>query len=204
MKTNKRTVYKRTYETLRDMIFNGELTNGEKITETKLATQLGVSRTPLREAIKKLEQEKLIRSNRIANPTDKDYQDIFELRILIEKYAIRKAAHYFTGEDIKEMETYVEIGYNGNTEEVMDANKKFHEKIVHATKNDLMIDTFNQMQSIVYLFRKTVLSLKRPSLIDEHHEIVEALKSRDSDRAEKLIEEHLQADLEFGLYYLRN
>ncbi|MBU5468592.1 GntR family transcriptional regulator [Virgibacillus sp. MSJ-26] len=203
MKSNKLTLYDQTYEKLRDMIFSGELSNGEKLIETKLAQQLGVSRTPLRESIKRLEQEKLIQNNRISNPTDKDYQDIFELRILIEKYAVTKAAHFFTEEDIKEIEELVKIGYEGNNDDIMNANKQFHEKIVHATKNNLMIDTFSQMQSIVYLFRKTVLNHKRPGLIDEHSKIVTAIKEKDAEKAKQLIEEHLQADLEFGLYYLR-
>ncbi|WP_156856350.1 GntR family transcriptional regulator [Oceanobacillus sp. AG] len=202
--TNKKlTIYEKTYEMIRDMIFTGKLTNGEKIVETRLAEQLGVSRTPLREAIKRLEQEKLIRNNQISNPTDQDYQDIFELRILIEKYAIVKATQFFTDDDIKIMEDLVEIGYTGDSEEVMEANKLFHEKIVNATKNNFMIETFNQMQSIIYLFRKTVLYQKRPGLIDEHKEIVLAMKDRDGEKAERLIEDHLKADLEFALYYLR-
>lgn len=202
--TNKKlTIYEKTYEMIRDMIFTGKLTNGEKIVETRLAEQLGVSRTPLREAIKRLEQEKLIRNNQISNPTDQDYQDIFELRILIEKYAIVKATQFFTDDDIKIMEDLVEIGYTGDSGEVMEANKLFHEKIVNATKNNFMIETFNQMQSIIYLFRKTVLYQKRPGLIDEHKEIVLAIKDRNGEKAERLIEDHLKADLEFALYYLR-
>lgn len=202
--TNKKlTIYEKTYEMIRDMIFTGKLTNGEKIVETRLAEQLGVSRTPLREAIKRLEQEKLIRNNQISNPTDQDYQDIFELRILIEKYAIVKATQFFTDDDIKIIEDLVEIGYTGDSGEVMEANKLFHEKIVNATKNNFMIETFNQMQSIIYLFRKTVLYQKRPGLIDEHKEIVLAIKDRNGEKAERLIEDHLKADLEFALYYLR-
>ena len=203
MGTNKLSIYEKTYETLRDMIFNGELHNGEKITETKLAEKLGVSRTPLREAIKQLEQEKLIHHNRIANPTERDYQEIFEMRTLIEKFAVTKAAQFFTEQDIAEMEEYVNIGYTGEQKETMEANQAFHEKIVSATKNKVMIETFDQMHSIIYLFRKTVLLYKRPSLIDEHKEIVEAIKQRDTVLAEKLIEKHLKADLEFTLYYLR-
>src|SRR5690625_1050910 len=202
--TNKKlTIYEKTYETIRDMIFTGKLTNGEKIVETRLAEQLGVSRTPLREAIKRLEQEKLIQNNQISSPTNQDYQDIFELRILIEKYAVVKATNFFTDDDFKEMDKFVDIGYTGNSEETMDANKMFHEKIVNATKNNFMIETFNQMQSIIYLFRKTVLNYNRPGLIDEHKDIVLAMKERDAEKTEKLIEKHLIADIELALYYLR-
>jgi len=200
---NKLSAYEKSYETIRDMIFNGDLMKGEKITETGLAKKLGISRTPLREAIKRLEQEKLIYNNRIANPTERDYQDIFEMRILIEKFAVVKAAQFFTSSDIEELDRYVEIGYTGEIQEKMDANKSFHEKIVNGTKNQLMIEYFNQMQSIIYLFRKTVLDYNRPGLIDEHRDIVKAIKDKELTKAEQLMEAHLKADLEFALYYLR-
>jgi len=203
MANNKLSAYEKSYETIRDMIFNGDLIKGEKITETGLAKKLGISRTPLREAIKRLEQEKLIYNNRIANPTERDYQDIFEMRILIEKFAVVKAAQFFTSSDIEELDRYVEIGYTGEIQEKMDANKSFHEKIVNGTKNQLMIEYFNQMQSIIYLFRKTVLDYNRPGLIDEHRDIVKAIKDKELTKAEQLMEAHLKADLEFALYYLR-
>src|SRR5690625_7771781 len=108
--TNKKlTIYEKTYETIRDMIFTGKLTNGEKIVETTLAEQLGVSRTPLRESIKRLEQEKLIENNQISSRTNQDYQDIFELRILIEKYAVVKWTKLFTYDDFKEIDKYMHI-----------------------------------------------------------------------------------------------
>jgi DNA-binding GntR family transcriptional regulator len=125
------------------------------------------------------------------------------MRILVEKFAVAKATQFFTDTDIEEMDNLVGIGYKGNREEVMNANKAFHEKIVNAAKNGLMIEIFNQMQSIIYLFRKVVLSYKRPGLIDEHKAIVTAIKDRDTKAAGKLIEDHLQADLDFALYYLR-
>lgn len=200
---NKLSAYEKAYETIRDMIFNDDLVKGEKITETGLAKKLGISRTPVREAIKRLEQEKLIFNNRIANPTERDYQDIFEMRILIEKFAVVKAAQFFASSDIEELDKYVDIGYTGEIQEKMQANKSFHEKIVNGTKNQLMISYFNQMQSIIYLFRKTVLDYNRPGLIDEHRDIVQAIKNKDTATAEQLMEVHLKADLEFALHYLR-
>jgi len=204
MKNSKLSAYEQTYERLRDMIFNGQFDRGEKITETKLAQRLGVSRTPLRDALRRLEHEKLISNNRIANPTQMDYQELFEMRILIEKFSVKRAIQFFTEQDIAEMEKYVQIGYEGNQEEIMEANKAFHEKLVHATKNKVMIEYFNQMQSIIYLFRKTVLYYKRPGLIDEHKEIVQAIKERNEEVAEALIAKHLEEDLKFSLYYLRD
>jgi DNA-binding GntR family transcriptional regulator len=203
MNSTKLSGMEKAYEAIQTMIFNGELKKGEKIVETELAKKFGISRTPLREAIRRLEQEKLIFNNQIANPTERDFQEIFEMRILMEKHAVVRAAQFFTTSDIDELKNYVKIGYEGEFEEKMQANKLFHEKIIHSTKNKLMIEYFNQMQSIVSLIGITVLNYKRPGLIDEHNEIVDAIKLRDTVRAENLIEEHLKADLEFSLYYLR-
>lgn len=203
MENHKVSAYEKAYEHIRDMIFNGELKTGEKISETGLASRLGISRTPLREAIRRLEQERLVSGNKIANPTDRDYRDIFEMRILIETFAAKKAAQFLPSQEVQELERYIQIGYNGTHDEVMEANKAFHEKLVWSTKNNVMIDYFNQMQSIIHLFRKTVLDYERPGLIDEHNEIVEAIKERDSMKAANLTQDHLEADLEFVLYYLR-
>lgn len=87
----------------------------------------------------------------------------------------------------------------GTSEEVMAANKEFHEIIVGVTNNPVMIDIIDRMQSIIYLFRKTVVYQKRPMLIEEHQGIYEAIRQNDADEAEKLMKEHLYKDLEFCL-----
>ena len=75
------------------------------------------------------------------------------------------------------------MGREGTVEEIMDANERFHEIIVQASGNSLMIDTISRMKSIIYLFRKTVVLYNRPRLIDEHEEIYEAIKARDGEKA---------------------
>ena len=86
----------------------------------------------------------------------------------------------------------------------MVANERFHEIIVQASGNALMIDTIDRMKSIIYLFRKTVVLYNRPRLIDEHEEIYEAIKARDGEKAKKLMEDHLKEDLDFCLHILRS
>jgi DNA-binding GntR family transcriptional regulator len=84
----------------------------------------------------------------------------------------------------------------------MSANKRFHEIIVNASNNPVMIDIIDRMQSTIYLFRKTVVFYNRPHLIDEHEQIYEAIKARDSQKAELLMKKHLQTDLEFCLHQI--
>jgi DNA-binding GntR family transcriptional regulator len=187
---------------LRDQILNGELSRGTKLVEEKLATELGVSRTPIRESIRKLEQEGLIKDKKVVNPTETDLRNIFQVRILLESFATRNAAIYMNEFSLQRLHECVQIGRNGSSEEVMKANQEFHELIVQASNNPVMIDMIDRMQSIIYLFRKTVVLYKRLFLIDEHEEIYRAILAHDGDRAEELMKSHLQADLEFCLHYL--
>ena len=190
------------YEILRDRILNGELPGGTKIVEEKLAAELGVSRTPIRESIRRLEHEGLIVNKRIVKPTEKDLRNMFQVRMLLEGYSAQCAASYLKENDLQSLHQCVEIGKTGTVEAIMEANARFHEIIVGASNNPVMIDIIDRMSSIIYLFRKTVVFYNRPHLIDEHEQIYEAIKARDGEKAEKLMKTHLKADLEFCLHLL--
>ncbi|MDQ0243160.1 DNA-binding GntR family transcriptional regulator [Bacillus fengqiuensis] len=200
-KTNQ-LAYLQSYEYIRDKILNGELERGTKLIEEKLAEELGVSRTPIRESIRKLEQEGLVKEKRVVNPTDTDLRNLFQVRILLEGFAARSAATYMGEDDLKRLEKSIHIARTGTTEEIMAANEEFHDIIVKATNNPVMVDTIERMQSIIYLFRKTVVIHKRPFLIDEHQLIYDAIRSHQADEAERLMKVHLQADLDFCLHLL--
>ncbi|WP_411349916.1 GntR family transcriptional regulator [Paenibacillus sp. WLX2291] len=198
-----RSAYAQSYEVLRDMILNGHLKQGIKLTEEKLATELGVSRTPIREAIRKLEQEGLIVNKRVVKLTETDLRNTFELRMLLEGYAARSAATFLSTAELDKLKHCVQIGREGSKDEIMEANREFHEIIMQASNNARMIDLFDQMQSVIYLFRQKVVLHDRPFLIEEHARICEAIQAHDGDTAEKLMKEHLQADLDFCLHLIR-
>ncbi|BBU38931.1 GntR family transcriptional regulator [Aeribacillus composti] len=195
--------YIKSYEYIRDKILNGELPRGTKLTEERIAEELGVSRTPVREAIRKLEQEGLILQKKVVNPTDSDLRNIFQVRILLEGYAARYSATYMSEESLEELWKCIVTARTGTTEEIMEANEKFHNIIVQTSNNPFMIDIIDRMQSIIYLFRKTVVYYKRPFLIDEHEQIYKAIYHHDGDEAERLMKEHLQKDLDFCLHYFQ-
>ena len=192
------------YEVIRDRILNGDLPGGTKIVEEKLATELGLSRTPIREALRRLGHEGLIVNKKVVQPTEKDLRNLFQLRSLLEGSAAKSAATYLPAEDLTSLSNCIQIGRDGATEEIMAANERFHEIIVQASGNSLMIDTIDRMKSIIYLFRKTVVLYNRPRLIDEHEDIYEAIKARDGEKAKQLMESHLQEDLDFCLHILRS
>jgi len=190
------------YEILRDKILNGELPGGTKIVEEKIAAELGVSRTPIRDSIRKLEYEGLVVKKKVVNPTEKDLRNMFNVRILLEGYSAQCAANFLKENEIEKLYEYVEIGRKGTKEEIMSANESFHNDIVKASNNPVMIDIIDRMQAIIYLFRKTVVIYNRPHLIDEHEEIYEAIKARDGEKAEILMKKHLENDLNFYLHVM--
>lgn len=199
-----RPAYHNCYEILRDKILSGELPGGTKIVEEKIAAELGVSRTPIRESIRKLEYEGLIVKKKVVNPTEKDLRHMFSVRILLEGYSARCAATFLKENQIEKLYEYVEIGRKGTKEEIMSANESFHNDIVRASNNPVMIDIIDRMQAIIYLFRKTVVIYNRPNLIDEHEEIYKAIKARDGEKAEILMKKHLETDLNFYLHLMSN
>lgn len=199
---NSRSASDQAYEVMRDRILHGDIPSGTKIVEEKLAQELGFSRTPIREALRQLEYEGLIINKKVVQPTEKDLRNLFQVRILLEGFASQTAAIYLPEQELDALSQCIEIGRKGTTEEVMKANERFHEIIVQASGNSQIVDIIDRMQSIIYLFRKTVVLHKRPHLIEEHEKIYEAIKAQDSQAAKLLMETHLQADLDFCLHIL--
>lgn len=190
------------YEMIRDRIFNGEYAGGTKLVEERLATEIGVSRTPVREAIRRLEQEGLIKRKKVIKPTEMDFRHLFQMRMLVECHAAYTAASFMLEEDITKLRECVKIGRTGLPNEVIEANKLFHDLIVRACKNPIMIDTVDRMQSIIYMFSVTVVMHKRPFLIEEHDQICQAIADHKPELASTLMKEHLEADLEFALHLM--
>ncbi|TQR12803.1 GntR family transcriptional regulator [Psychrobacillus soli] len=201
---NSRSASKQAYEVIRDRILNGDMPGGTKIVEEKLATDLGFSRTPIRESLRQLSHEGLIVNKKVVQPTEKDLRNLFQVRSLLEGFSAKAAATYLPEEDLNALSNCIKVGREGKVEEIMDANERFHEIIVQASGNALMIDTIDRMKPIIYLFRKTVVLYNRPRLIDEHEEIYEAIKARDGETAKKLMEDHLKEDLDFCLQILNS
>jgi len=199
-KPSPQAAYIHCYEQIRDKILNGELPAGMKLVEERLAAEMGVSRTPVRESIRRLEQEGLIKKKRVVNPTDEELRHIFQVRILLEGFAARCAASYMDDATLGRLQQCIDIARKGDDQETMLANKEFHDLIVQSSRNPEIVSIIDRMQSIIYLFRKAVVYYKRPFLIDEHQSILDAIRARDAARAERLMQEHLQADLDFYLH----
>ena len=190
------------YNTLRDDILSGKITPSEKITEIGLAKKLNVSRTPIRLAITKLREEGLIKGNYVYIPNETDFRDIFQVRGLLEGFAAEYCATYITEESLLKLEECVKNGFSDDEQIRLESNYLFHQILVEETHNKKLIQIIDQMQSLIRLFRITVTLQKRPRLVSEHEEIYQAIKEGNGSRAKKLIQEHIDKDLNFGLSHL--
>ena len=190
------------FNTLRQAILRGELKPGERLMEIQLANKLGVSRTPIREAIRKLELEGLVlmiprKGAEVAEITEKNMRDVLEVRKALEELAVQLACEKITAEEIEEMKKAAEefrmILKNKDITEIAEADVRFHDIIYMATDNQKLIHLLNKLREQMYRYR--VEYLKNPDvheqLIQEHEEIVYHIKRREKAEATAVTCQHI-------------
>jgi DNA-binding GntR family transcriptional regulator len=191
------------FNTIREAIIVGELKPGERLMEVQLADKMGVSRTPVREAIRKLELEGLVemlprKGAHVADLSVKDIMDVLEVRSTLDGLASSLSASRITDEEIKELkhlnnqfENYIE---KGNTQGMIKKDVEFHDVIYRSSRNDKLIQISNNLREQVQRFR--VIYIKDYSssreLIKEHADIYEAITLRDPEAAMKLAQKHIK------------
>lgn len=190
-------------EAIREAIINGSLQPRERLMEIQLAEELGVSRTPVREALRKLELEGFIvmiprKGAYVSDLTMKDIADVFEIRAALEGLAAALAAERITEEELEEMERLlVEKGEAINQNDIdklVEVDTKFHETMYKASRNERLTGIISNLREQIQRFRLTSLSVpgrKNDSLV-EHRGIVEAIQARDIQLAKQLAQEHIE------------
>ena len=182
------------FNTLRQAILRGELKPGERLMEIALANRLGVSRTPVREAIRMLELEGLVnmiprKGAQVAQITEQDLNDVLEVRLGLEELAVRFACERITDEEIKELGLAVKEFEKKMKEDDLsaqaEADVKFHEIIYGATHNRRLVQIINNIRDQMYRYRIEYLKdvESRKTLVKEHYEICDALNHRDAESA---------------------
>lgn len=190
------------FNTLRQAILKGELKPGERLLEIQLANKLGVSRTPVREAIRKLELEGLVimiprRGAEVADITEKSLKDVLEVRKALEELAVQLACEKMMPEEIErlkdEAEKFRHVAGNPDVTKVAEADVRFHDIIYMATGNQKLISLLNNLREQMYRYR--VEYLKRDdvyeSIFHEHDEIVRFIEEKDKVAASKIVSEHI-------------
>ena len=187
------------FENLRGAIVEGKLKPGQRLMEVQLAEQLGVSRTPVREAIRKLELEGLVvmiprKGAYVANMSLKDVIDVLEIRASLEGLAASLAAERITDEDIKKLESIVEEFNDSINQSDVEALLRKDECIFKSTNNKKLHQLINSLWEQVYRFRVTYISDydSTVNIVEEHKMILDAIKRRDSKLAKQYAMQHIQ------------
>ena len=190
------------FNTLRQAIITGEFAPGERLMEISLANRLGVSRTPVREAIRKLELEGLVimiprKGAQVARITEKNLRDVIEIRTVLEEFAAVLACERIDQAVLHDLrqahEDFIRSVENGDILDIVDKEETFHYTIFRATNNDRLISIINNLREQFYRYRMEYVKdiRQRSNLVEEHRELLDAISSRDSIKAKELMKTHL-------------
>ncbi|MGN1377531.1 MAG: GntR family transcriptional regulator [Dorea sp.] len=195
------------FNTLRQAILRGELKPGERLMEIQLANKLGVSRTPIREAIRKLELEGLVlmiprKGAEVADISEKSLRDVLEVRKALEELAVQLACDKIKKEEIEDLkkaaEDFKKILKSRDITEIAEADVRFHDIIFMATDNQKLVQLLNNLREQMYRFRVEYLKNEEvhPQLIAEHEKIIEHIMERDKAKASAIVSEHINNQVE--------
>ena len=190
------------FNTLRQAILRGELKPGERLMEIQLANKLGVSRTPIREALRKLELEGLVnmvprKGAEVADITEKSLRDVLEVRKALEELSVQLACEKITEEEIEELkrvaERFKDTLNDQDVTKIAEADVAFHDVIYTATDNQKLILLLNNLREQMYRYRVEYLKKEEayPQLIAEHEELIDNISKRNKEEATRIMCEHI-------------
>ena len=191
------------FNTLRRAISTGEFAPGERLMEISLANRLGVSRTPVREAIRKLELEGLVimiprKGAQVAKITEKSLRDVIEIRCVLEEFAASLACERITEEGKEKLKEahrqFVEAAQTNDIIDIVEKDEQFHDAIFQATCNDRLITIINNLREQFYRYRmEYVKDIEQHSvLVTEHEQLLHAIFNQDSETAKQIMRTHLK------------
>lgn len=190
------------FNTLRQAILKGDMEPGERLMEIKLASKLGVSRTPIREAIRKLELEGLVnmiprKGAVVASISEKDMRDVLEVRITLEELAVSLAVENMSADDLAELKkagkAFEEAVISKDIVEIVEADVVFHDIVYNCTGNNRLIQLISNLREQMYRYRLEYIKDARTHsiLISEHNDLVVCFEKKDVEAAKKTIREHI-------------
>ena len=200
--TDKFSLRGRVFHKLRDDILSGKYQEHEELKEVAIGEELGVSRTPVREAFRQLELEGLIqiipnKGAYVTGITEKDVRDIYMIRSLLEGLCARWTTEHITKEQLEEMEENVYLAKfhaeKGHLEQLAELDNRFHDIMYEACNSKMLEHQLRDFHEYVLRVRKRTLNSanRGPKSNEEHEQILEAIKAGDADLAEKLANQHM-------------
>jgi len=190
------------FENLKQAIINGKIPPGQRLVENRLAQTLGISRTPVREAIHKLEREgylgKRPRGGFVVLGLDSvDIEETFGIRSVLEGYAARLAAIKHAESDLEPLEAHIRTFQihldQDNLDALPDINTEFHDMLYALSKSPRLIKMINDLKDQIFRFRQMILRDAELAAMSnaDHIQMLESIKRRDAEGVEKLVHEHL-------------
>lgn len=190
------------YKNLKTAILNQTLPQNKRLVEEKLAEELGTSRTPVREAIQKLEKEGLIHKlskggYAVSAITDEDVEEVFGIRGILEGYAAYLATMRVTDEDTKFLEEIVnreeQCLKRGDIEECVRLNTEFHDRLYRTARSAKLYSIINDLRDYIYRYRIIILRYKGmvEVSIKDHREMIVLMKSKRATKVERLVRKHI-------------
>lgn len=192
----------RVFHKLREDILAGKYKQSEELKEKTIGDELGVSRTPVREALRQLELEGLVtivpnKGAYVVGISEEDIRDIYEIRARLEGLCARRAARFITPEQIAEFEENILLSdfhaEKGNYAQVLELDNKYHELLYEASNSKMLKHELSAFHHYVERVRKITLSMPKrvAASTAEHKKLVEALREHDEDKAEQLATTHM-------------
>ena len=190
------------FNTLRQAILTGELKPGERLMEIHLANKLGVSRTPIREAIRKLELEGLVtmiprRGAEVAQITEKSMNDVLEVRRALDALCVELACDRISQEELQHLkkacDTFEEAVKTKDVKQIAQADVALHDIIVESTGNQRLIQLVNNLSEQMYRYRFEYIkdSSQHERLVEEHKVIYESIVKKDKETASHMAKVHI-------------
>lgn len=195
------------YDRMREDILNGVYKEHEELKEATLGEKMGVSRTPVREALRQLELEGLVeiipnKGARVTGITKKDMDDIYQIRYLLEGLSARWATEHVTKEQLDKMEEILYLtefhAKKENYAQVYELDSQFHELMYEASGSKLLNHILSDFHMYVTRIRKTSLAdgSRSKYSTEEHRAILDAIKAHDAKRAEECAHAHVMSTVE--------
>ncbi len=193
---------RRVFQKMQDDILGGRYQQGEELRELALSKEMGVSRTPVREALRQLELEGLVsiipnKGAYVTSITEKDVEDIYTIRSLLEGLCARWATEHITEEQINRMEEIVLLSEfhlgKEKEEQVVELDGSFHEILYEASNSRMLEHLLSDFHKYVRIARKTSVHKadRAKRSVEEHKAILQAIKEKDVKKAEMLANNHI-------------
>lgn len=200
--------YEQFYHSIKKMIFEGTFKPGERIIENQLAKEFGVSKSPIREAIRMLENEGLVVTDeksrvKVYEPAIQDVEEIYFCRMALESFAVERMTSMATEEEIQAIrqllqETAEAIENERSAEVVVTLNERFHHLIIAYTQNKRLQKQLDGLKSLTHFFR--ILNLEGENraevILEQHHKIFGYIQNREGEKAAEEMISHLKLDLD--------